>query len=222
MVVSNILLRTFFIKADQYGSAFTLDVDGQEYLVTAKHLLNTSLSQFPLRIFLNEKWQELPATVIGHGQGEIDISVLKLANRMTPPEFEVIPTIADLVLGQDAYFLGFPYKMWGNVGLFLGGMPCAFAKKGTISFYGLDNPQIIYVDAINNEGFSGGPLIFYPHGRPTEVRIAGVVSKYRVEYETVIDSNGDGTCMTVPYNTGFLVAYGAKHILSIISAAVRG
>lgn len=222
MVLSNILLRTFFIKAEQYGSAFTVDVDGQEYLVTARHLLDTTRTDLSLRIFLHEQWQELPAKVVGHGKGEIDISVLKLADRMTPVGFEVNPTIAGLALGQDAYFLGFPYKMWGNVGSFLGGMPCAFAKKGTISSYGLDDPQILYVDAINNEGFSGGPLIFYPQGQPTEVRIAGVVSKYRVEYESVVDSNGNSTNMSVAYNTGFLVAYGSKYILSIINAAARG
>ncbi|MEA0709186.1 hypothetical protein, partial [Xanthomonas campestris] len=33
MVVSNILLRTFFIKAEAYGTAFTLEIDGEEFLV---------------------------------------------------------------------------------------------------------------------------------------------------------------------------------------------
>ncbi|MEB2026433.1 hypothetical protein VDR74_16140, partial [Xanthomonas campestris pv. campestris] len=73
------------------------------------------------------------------------------------------------------------------------------------------------VNAINNEGFSGGPLFFYPAGKPEEVRVAGVVSKFRVEYENVIDENGEPTGMTVPYNTGFLIAYGSKYILSIIA-----
>lgn len=71
-------------------------------------------------------------------------------------------------------------------------------------------------DAINNEGFSGGPLFFYPLGKPTELRVAGVVSKFRVEHEAALDEHGNATTMTVPYNTGFLVAYGIKHALDLI------
>lgn len=35
MILTNILYRTFFIKAAQYGTAFTVDVEGVEYLVAA-------------------------------------------------------------------------------------------------------------------------------------------------------------------------------------------
>ena len=217
MVVSNILLRTFFIKAEAYGTAFTLEIDGEEFLVTARHLLSQEHQEFQIQVFHDEKWQSLNAQVVGHGRGEIDISVLRLPQRLSPAGYPVTPTIAGLAWGQDIYFLGFPYKMWGNVGNLMGGMPCPYAKKGTVSSYQLDDPQILHIDAINNEGFSGGPLFFYPAGKPEEVRVAGVVSKFRVEYENVIDENGEPTGMTVPYNTGFLIAYGSKYILSIIA-----
>jgi hypothetical protein len=223
MVLSNILYRTFFIKAEQYGTAFTLEVDGSEYLITARHLVDTTKSSFNLRLFLHEKWHDIPVQVVGHGKGEIDISVLKLPFQLTKAgEIQVFPTIANLALGQDIYFLGFPYKMWGNVGAAMGGMPCAFAKKGTVSSLGWCEPQVLYVDAINNEGFSGGPLFFYPLGQPTKVHLAGVVSKFKIEFEPVIDAHGGETGMTISYNTGFLVAYGSKHVLEIISAAGRG
>ncbi|GAB3094877.1 S1 family peptidase [Lysobacter terrae] len=220
MVLSNILFRTFFIKAEQYGTAFTLEIDGSEYLITARHLVDTSKRSFDLRLFLHERWHDIPVQVVGHGRGEIDITVLKLPFQLTKAgELEVFPTIAHLALGQDIYFLGFPYKMWGDVGEFMGGMPCAYAKKGTISSLGWGDPQILHVDAINNEGFSGGPLFFYPHGQPTKVHLAGVVSKFKIEFEQVVDSSGNDTGMTVAYNTGFLVAYGSKHILGILEAA---
>jgi hypothetical protein len=130
----------------------------------------------------------------------------------------VNPTIAELAFGQDVYFLGFPYKMWSDVGSIMGGLPCPFAKKGTVSSLGFGDPQVLYIDAINNEGFSGGPLIFSPLGKPTDVRVAGVVSKFRIEHEPVLDEKGNQTGHTVPYNTGFLVAYGVKHALDIIKA----
>ena len=221
MIQTNILYRTFFIKAAQYGTAFTMNVDDIEYLVTAKHLLNASEREFELQIFHDKKWLRGIATVVGHARGEIDISVLRVDSRLTPPGFNVTPSMGDLALGQDVFFLGFPYKMWGDVGSFMGGLPCPFAKKGTLSSLSFETPQVLYVDAINNEGFSGGPLFFYPMGKPNELRIAGVVSKFRVEQEAVLDEHGDPTKMTVPYNTGFLVAYGIKHAFELIRPQMR-
>ena len=218
MILSNILYRTFFIKAMQYGSAFTVDVDGEEYIVTARHLLDLSQKQIQLQLFHSEQWHTLNATVIGHGRGEIDISVLKVSQRLSHEDMTINLTIAEMCLGQDIYFLGFPYKMWSNVGSLLGGMPCAFAKKGTVSAFQLNDPQILHIDAFNNEGFSGGPLFFCPHGQLDKVHVVGVVSKFKIEQETVIDENGDKTNMSVPYNTGFMVAYGTKYILSIIES----
>jgi hypothetical protein len=80
----------------------------------------------------------------------------------------------------------------------------------------LGHPQVLSVDAINNEGFSGGPLSYFLNGNTDDPRIAGVVSNYRIEHEAVIDGDGNATKMTVPYNTGFLVAHDIKHALELI------
>lgn len=216
MILSNILYRTFFIKAAQYGTAFTIEVNGSEYLVTARHLLDEGASEFELKIFHNTNWVSSPAQVVNHANGEIDISVLRLPTRLTHKEMVVTPSMADLALGQDVFFLGFPYKMWSSVGSLMEGRPCPFAKKGTVSSLGTEIPQVLYIDAINNEGFSGGPLFFYPLGRPNELRIAGIVSKFRVDTEPVVDRDGNSTGLSVSYNTGFLVAYSINHALELI------
>ena len=106
----------------------------------------------------------------------------------------------------------------------MNGLPMAFVKKGTLSTLGGngDNPEMFYVDAINNEGFSGGPLFFYPNNGAQAIHVAGVVSKYRIEFEPVIDADGEETDMTIAYNTGFMVAYSSKHVLEIIAASRRG
>jgi len=44
MLPTNIFYRTFFVRAGQYGTAFTLDVDGQEFLITAAHLLSGGMN----------------------------------------------------------------------------------------------------------------------------------------------------------------------------------
>ncbi|WP_156339498.1 hypothetical protein [Pseudomonas nunensis] len=88
MILTNILYRTFFIKAEQYGTTFTIEVDGSEYLVTAQHLLNSDDSEPVLRIFRNDKWLEVKTKLVGHGRGEIDISVLQLRTRLTEAMYD--------------------------------------------------------------------------------------------------------------------------------------
>jgi hypothetical protein len=217
MITSDALYRTFFIKSAVYGTAFTIDVDGSEYLITASHLLDTTAGKSNIKLFHSGRWFEIEVDLVGHGKGEVDISVFRTRNRLTKDEMRLKPTSAGLVLGQDLFFLGFPYKMWTDVGNLMGGLPCAYVKKGTLSSMEFTSCAKLHIDAINNEGFSGGPIVFYSHENPKELRLAGVVSKYRVEYENVMDENGDTSNLTVAYNTGFLVAYGAKHITDIIA-----
>lgn len=218
MILTNILYRTFFVRALEYGTAFTIQESDREYLITAKHLLPPDDEQFELKLYRDQKWVTLPTIVVGRGRGEVDIAVLELPLRLTSAGFNVTPTMDGITLGHDVFFLGFPYKMWGNIGSFMGGLPCPFAKKGTLSLLATGTPHTLYVDAINNEGFSGGPLFFYPQGNNLDLRIAGVVSKFKVEYESVLDESGEPTKMRVPYNTGFLVAYGIKHAVDIIQS----
>lgn len=219
MVLTNIVYRTFFIRAVEYGTAFAVDVHGAQYFVTAKHLVDPTKHTHPFSLFHNQRWMEVSAELVGHGSGEVDISVYQVGHRLARESLTVTPSMGDLMLGQDVFFLGFPYKMWGNVGQFLNGLPCPYVKKGVLSLLSTDLPRTLYVDAINNEGFSGGPLYFFPHSNPTELRIAGVVSKFRTEHEVVLDKDGEPTQMTVPYNTGFLVAYGIQHAIEIINSA---
>lgn len=221
MVFTDAYFRTFFIKAVQYGTAFTINFEGNEYLITAKHLLDTMASTFDIQVFQNNAWAKLRVSVLGHGNGDADISVLSVPSQLTSTEFTLTPALGEFFLGQDVFFLGFPYKMWGNLGSFLDGRPCAFIKRGTLSFFDTKGNQELFIDAINNEGFSGGPLLFYPPGKPLDLRVAGVVSKFRVEHEAVLDREGEATEMKVPYNTGFLVAYGMKHVIEIIQRQKR-
>jgi hypothetical protein len=101
----------------------------------------------------------------------------------------------------------------------MAGRPCPFIKKGTLSsaFNSGDGVHRLYVDAINNEGFSGGPLVFAGHGT-NDFRVAGVVSRFKTEHEPVLDQNGEKTGMTVEYNTGFLIAYDIDYVVGLIRA----
>jgi hypothetical protein len=79
----------------------------------------------------------------------------------------------------------------------------------------LSDPKILWIDAINNEGFSGGPLVFQSN-LPSEFKIAGVVSKYRIAEEAVLDAECKPTGLHVQYHAGFLLAYSIKHVTDLI------
>jgi len=215
MLTFNVYDRVFFVRGDRYGTAFTLDVDGRQYLISARHVIGDGAPTTPLKVFLSKRWIELPTTLVGVGRGEIDVTVLSPSMRLS----EDIPLEASLalMLGQDVYFAGFPLKMWSNGGELMYGRPLPFVKKGTLSAgWDPEDPvKRLYVDAINNEGFSGGPLVFHEH-TSGQLKVAAVVSKFKIEEEPVLNAEGEKTELKVQYNTGFLVAYGISHALEII------
>lgn len=51
-----------------------------------------------------------------------------------------------------------------------------------------------------------------------DFKVAGVVSKFKTEYEPVIDKEDKETGLRMAYNTGFMVAYGINHVLNLIHA----
>jgi hypothetical protein len=221
LITANVYNRVFFIRAEQYGTAFAIDHEGRQYLITAKHLLSND--QRSINFFLDRKWVELPVTLIGLAAGETDVAVFRCEMLLCPNGFPLPPTSKDIVIGQDVFFVGYPYKMWTDAGKALKGRPCPFVKKGTLSsaFVSDDGISRIYIDAINNEGFSGGPIVFQPPGK-REFQVAGVVAKFKIAFEKVIDPEGDHTEMTVAYNTGFLVGFDISNAIEIISKRPNG
>lgn len=147
-------------------------------------------------------------------------------------DFNFPAEIGGISFGQDVYFVGFPYKMYISDDGSLNGFPISFVKKGVLSAIENDNGAVtLFVDAINNEGFSGGPLIWTETFTTKDgfivskntYRVFGVVSKFKTETEPVIDIvdyEGEKinikTNMIIEYNTGFLVGYSIKHALDLI------
>jgi len=215
MLTFNVYDRVFFVRGDLYGTAFTLDVDGRQYLISAKHVLGESSPPTQIKLYLDKRWIELDVTHVGTARGEVDLIVLAPAKRLS--EDIELETSLEMVLGQDVYFAGFPLKMHSNGGELMYGRPLPFVKKGTLSagWDPDDSIKRLYVDAISNLGFSGGPLVFREHSSG-KLKVAAVVSKFKTEDEPVIDAEGNDTGLKVQYNTGFLIAYGINHALEII------
>ncbi len=214
MITANFIHRTFRIRCgNSIGTAFTIDVDGKHYLVTARHVLENLASIGTLHIFGNGQWFPLPVTLVGHAPNAIDISVLAPEQRLNPPDLPVQASCGGLTYGQEVYFLGFPYHFLGNVIFTEEGFPLPFVKRATMSCFSRD---VYLLDGHNNPGFSGDPVIFGNPGTPP-TNIAAVISGYEFVPEPIFDGDAK-TEFTYRYNTGIIVAYKIEHALAQIRA----
>ncbi|MBI3769814.1 MAG: trypsin-like peptidase domain-containing protein [Deltaproteobacteria bacterium] len=218
VVSSNALQRTFQLKyGNQTGTCFTLDVDGRQYLITAKHVVDGLKGGGDIEIRRDSQWQSLPVKAFFPSPNSVDIAVLAAPLQISPS----LPLPAEpvnLFVSQDVYFLGFPYGLSMDAKNLNAGFPLPFVKRGIVAaFVAVDGgAQIIVVDGLNNSGFSGGPVV-YQDVSTRELKVAGVVSSYRFQEDKVFEG-GKETTFSVRSNTGLLIAYGIKKALEVIRA----
>lgn len=213
MITANFVHRTFRIRVgDSLGTAFTVDVDGRQYLVTARHVL-AGANPTEMGIFGNNQWQPCGVQLVGHAPGQIDISVLAPAVRLTPPNLPVTVSSDGMAYGQELRFLGFPYHFLGNVIFTDAGYPLPFAKRATVSCF---DGNVYLLDGHNNPGFSGGPVVFSPVGGIV-TNVAAVISGYKFVQEPVFQGQ-DETELSIKYNTGIIVSYKIENAVALIRA----
>ena len=194
---------------------FTVEVDNKQYLITAKHLVENVTSQTQVKIFLDNGWKDINLYLLGHCPNDIDISVLTTDKQLTPSGLPCEPTSGGIILGQDVYFLGFPYDIAPKGGTFNNGYPCPFVKKAILSSIGNENDkEIIFLDGHNNPGFSGGPIV-YKGLKQTSFKICGVISGYRYQFQPTYIS-GSPTNIYFQENTGIVHGFGIKHAIELI------
>jgi len=222
-VTSNVLYRVFLIKyKSTTGTAFTIDVDGRQYLVTARHVVPGIGDQDKISIFHENKWKPMMVKPIRVTPKEVDIIVL-IPPQQLSPTLQMEPTMGGLVIAQPVYFLGFPYKMYTDVGDLMHGFPLPFVKGGILSALDARKDKgysILYVDGLNNPGFSGGPVVFKDL-KSKEMRVAGVISSYKNHPDIVVNRNLK-TGLTALSNSGILIAYGIAPAVEAIKARPEG
>ena len=216
MVPASILRRVFMIKiGSDFGTAFTIELKGLQYLVTAKHVLSNIKNDLAVEVNHENSWQQLQIERIWYATAPRDLAILFLKERISP-QFD--NTVMDEpYLSQDVYFLGFPYGQTINVKKLNSGFPIPYVKKGIISGYGDDEsqPDIIILDAINNKGFSGGPVISI--GANNIPNIFGVINSFQFTPEFVF--NGDQqTILTTHANTGLTHCTSLKSAIDHLNA----
>ncbi len=216
MITTNVYKRIFRIKYGAgCGTCFTVDVEGRQYLVTARHVVAGMSDSDYIEVFYENRWQTMEVKLVGEAPGEADITVLAPSVQLSPV-FPLPATNVGLAWSQDVYFLGFPYNLFADIGEVNRNFPLPFVKKAILSGMSRtdDGIQRLFLDGHNNPGFSGGPVVWTEVGS-NEYKVAVVISGYRYENEPVYVGE-EATAMAYRYNTGIIIAYAIEHATDLI------
>ncbi|MDE0330351.1 MAG: serine protease [Nitrospinae bacterium] len=216
MITANVIHRTFQLRCgEDLGTSFTIDVDDKQYLCTAKHCLRNFCGK-SIELFHEQKWKTLDVDFVGYGSKDSDICVLSAKIQLSPTH-PLPPTMAGMAIGQDAYFLGFPYGIQIEAGKLNRLFPLPLVKRATVSAVSFEEQKIVLMDGHNNPGFSGGPVVFVKPGSPiNELNVAAIISGYRFEPSPVLDEKDKETSLKVHANTGIIISSAIDHALDAI------
>ncbi|MDR1367519.1 MAG: serine protease [Candidatus Accumulibacter sp.] len=223
LALNKVFQRTFRMQFDgQTATCFTVDMYRKQYIVTARHVLPDFGTSAVIEVQHEGEWKHLDCKVLARGPGDVDICVLAPPHAISS-SVEINPTTRGIVLGQDVYFLGFPYGLQSEVGELNDGFPFPLVKKACVSMLSLKGRDARYflLDGVNNPGFSGGPVVFSPSGNSEAACIAAVIAGYRFVWDKVYLDDRE-TNLTVPSNTGIIMAYSIEHALEMIRANPGG
>jgi hypothetical protein len=245
-ITSNVYTRVLKVQVGDYtGSAFTMDVDGRQYILTAKHLVASLKDNDSVNVFKGDQWLSIPVKVL-KCDDPIDIAVL-VPDKPLTLNFELSASPADhqVTYGQEVYFVGFPFGLHMDSADLNQGYPLAFVKKGVLSAIAKENGAlVILLDGFNNHGFSGGPMVYRDVKNPNgNFYVLGVISGFRPELSSVmrpeklkpgedtskleqwrlIKKDGQtailkDTEQMVALNTGIVIGYGIKHAIDLIQS----
>jgi len=231
-----ILGRVFPFKyKNSTGTCFVIDIDGRQYVIAAKHCAPGIKNGDSVQLHMKNEWFTFVIRPIFPLNEKTDIVALA-ADRLIVPKMEILVGAGDMILGQTAYFLGFPHlppTPYLALSTKFQEWHLPFIKNATISTLELnpDDGNILYLDGHNNPGFSGGPVIIANHHKQETLQIVGVVSGYAnqnipVQLAELKESPSEDQKMGketklipyVPENSGIIVAYSIIEIIKAIGA----
>jgi len=258
----NALMRTFMIETNfGTGTTFSIDVDNREYWLTAKHMF-TGNESGPAGVFTTKSVQANILSQVGEGQEghdlhwitatfttidpgkDIDILVLVPEHPLlVAVPYNLASGIANVPLGGDCEFLGFPYGGGWKAQFSDSKQPetksqtwLPYIKHCTVSGQVNEKGVIIWVlDGINNHGFSGGPVLM---GTGAEQQVFAVISGYHTEPLEVLpeeirnahtgfvppppalsgDAPAQRPAQIVNANSGFIVSFSIDAAIKAIQA----
>lgn len=222
VVTSNAFTRVLEIQTELgCGTAFTLDQDGQQYLVTARHLLPPGVPDPEVRLSNRHLRRTLRLELLSVFPATADVAVSPLVEPLTETADYPLPaTGVGLLWSQRTFFLGFPY----GLATVLGAPQDRIAFVKGALFSGSDKVggvDLLYLDGMNNPGFSGGPVVFNRDEDGLRPQVCGVIAGYRFERQPVYQ--GTTPVAEMEANTGIIVATDIRHVTdAIVRASPEG
>ncbi len=221
MITAEVIHKVVRIRfGTERGSGFIANVDGREYLVTAKHVVNDAPEKLGIDVFTTDGWKTYPSRLVGHADGHADVSVIATEERLGPPQLSLHMSSTGVSYGQDVYFLGFPYEYRGLYATGNPGepyLPMPFVKKAILSQFG---KGYFVLDGHNNPGFSGGPVVFKNKNGVYQVMavVHGFVSVAEPVVFGGVPEEKRSTDIHVRSNTGLMIAWDTKSAEDMIAA----
>lgn len=204
ILTNNVLQRILCIRTgESVGTAFTIDHEARQYIVTARHVVDGIASVCAISIRRQRQWVDVPVNVVGLGDADADVAVLAHAKPVTPSHS--LGVDGTFHIGQAVAFPGFPFGWDGGAENINHGFPIPFVKAGIISAMVSEPSKRIYIDAHGNPGFSGAPLIVSLRDQPSTFKVVGVV----------VDSRNDPI---TGEHAGIVGAVMIKYALDLIDA----
>lgn len=213
MLPLEIVDRVFQIAlGDAIGTAFSLDVDDRQYLVTARHMVQNIDGPTTIQIFHRDNWNELQVELVGHS--DVDVSVLAPSTQLTHKEMKLDAAPGGFLVGQDVYFAGFPLGLVGqNIA---SPFPAPLIKKAIISgAAGTGYKFPIYLDGHNNPGFSGGPVYLQIPKQP-HFMVSMIICSFKAVRDPVYYDDEQQSGLYVLQNSGIIQAYNIRNALELI------
>ena len=246
-IAANLLARVKKIVVGSVaGTAFAIELDGRQYLVTAKHVVaGQPDANASVRIYRGRNsFSDLQVDIL-RCDDPVDIAVLMPKQSIEPVTYApLIATSDKIAAGEDIYFVGYPFADPALNSL-VGEDAVGFIRKGILSaIRQVGQATVLYLDGMNNPGFSGAPVFFrdlLQQGQP--FKVAAVVSGYRPSQSDIMKlvpiseaeiTNEDrarnlivkmpngrfgkllGTDYVTTNNTGIVVAYSIDHAVERI------
>ncbi|MDA8201303.1 MAG: serine protease [Chloroflexi bacterium] len=229
MITANVYTRIVFVAfGDSMGTAFTIEVDSRQYLVTARHVATdrAALTVSEGDAFVPVSTRDLAVP----DNASIDIAVLALGTQLTRT-LPLPATMDGLIWGQDVYFLGYPFGMRSLPQPYDRMRPLPFVKHAQFSgeFVDGDGSRVLVLDGLNVHGMSGGPIVFRPRNS-NNFQIAGVVQSFFKRLSPVLNPNhadvlhpdGAETGDVVITNSGIVFGYNIDHAVQLARALGTG
>ncbi|NOX82093.1 MAG: trypsin-like peptidase domain-containing protein [Alphaproteobacteria bacterium] len=162
------------------GTSFLVAIDKRSFLFTAKHIVQDFRPGDKVALFQENTWRTLEVIKHKFCEKGNDVAVL-LISASQESGLNETDMSANLVMGQDIAYCGFPLRLQMPDHDDSFGMPMPIMKSGIFSGVNeLENRAEFLFDTHNNKGFSGGPIFVVDH-KDKKTKIAAIVSGYKYD-----------------------------------------